>query len=84
MILFSAGIFFFSLVEKCTKLVKARDAERLRERDEEEAAAADKASSDENKENEDMDEGSAESQAKESDTPVSKLDGGATSAEKMD
>ena len=75
--------FFFSLVEKCTKLVKARDAERLRERDEEEAAA-DKASSDENKENEDMDEGSAESQAKESDTPVSKLDGGATSAEKMD
>ena len=72
------------MVEKCTKLVKARDAERLRERDEEEAAAAeeaDKASSDENKEN---DEGSAETPAKESDKPISKLDGGAMSAEKMD
>ena len=75
------------LVDKCTKLVKTRDAERLREREEEEAAAeaAEKASSsDENKENEDMDEGSAETPAKESDKPVSKLDGGSMSVEKMD
>ena len=74
----------FSLVDKCTKLVKARDAERLRERDEEDAEAADKPSSDENKENEDTDDGPKESQTVESDKPGSKLDGGAPSAEKMD
>ena len=84
----SVWFSLFSLVDKCTKLVKARDAERLRERDEEEASAeaGDKASSDENKENEDTDDGPKESQAVESDKPGSKLDGGvpSASAEKMD
>ena len=82
----SVWFSLFSLVDKCTKLVKARDAERLRERDEEEASADDKATSDENKENEDTDDGPKESQAVESDKPGSKLDGGvpSASAEKMD
>ena len=84
----SVWFSLFSLVDKCTKLVKARDAERLRERDEEEASAeaGDKASSDENKENEDTDDGPKESQAVESDKPGSKLDGAvpSASAEKMD
>ena len=48
------------------------------------ADAADKASSGENKENEDMDGGSSESQTMESEKPASKLDSGATSAELMD
>jgi len=87
LVCFLNGNPYQKLVDKCTKLVKTRDAERLREREEEEAAAeaAEKASSsDENKENEDMDEGSAETPAKESDKPVSKLDGGSMSVEKMD
>ena len=68
------------MVDKCAKLVKARDAERQREGDED----AEDATSGENKENEaDMEE---ETPTEESgDKTASKLDGGgAKSAEKTD
>jgi len=83
LVTFVNGNPYQNLVEKCAKLVKARDAERQREGDEE----AEDATSDENKENEaDMEEGSVETPTKESgDKTASKLDGGdAKSAAKTD